>query len=547
MFPLRDQLDGYTRADLSADLTAGLTTAVMLVPQGMAYAMLAGLEPIVGLYASTLPLLVYGVLGTSRQLAVGPVAMVSLLVAAGVGPLAAGDPVRFTTLATVLAAMVGVLQWGMGVARIGALVKFLSHPVIAGFTSAAALLIGASQLRNLLGVDLPRSHFLHETLLAVAERAAEIDPATTGLGLAALGTLVALKRWAPGVPRFLLVVVVGSVAVWSLDLDVAIVGDVPSGLPAPSVPWTSTADLWALLPTALTIAFVGFLESISVARKFASTHRYRIDADQELVALGLANVGGAFLGAYPVTGGFSRTAVNDQAGARTNVASLVTAAAVLLTLLFLTPLFTFLTKTVLTAIVLSAVAGLVDLEGAAHLWRVSRPDAVLMGLTFVATLTLGIEPGIAAGVTASLLWFIWRTSRPHVARLGQLPGSSVYRNVARYPEARSPASMVALRIDAPLYFANTAFLLDTVEDAIDADTEHLVLDCKVIGSIDAQALHALEELFDLLDAQGVGIWLAGVRGPVRDALDAAHLRDRATLVERVHEAAMAIAPLRRSA
>ncbi|TNE90984.1 MAG: solute carrier 26 family protein [Deltaproteobacteria bacterium] len=546
--PLLEQLDGYSKDSLRNDTIAGLTTAIMLIPQAMAYAMLAGLDPIIGLYASTLPLALYGLFGTSRQLAVGPVAMVSLLVASGVAPLAGTDPLRYAGLAAFLAGMVGVMQWGMGVARIGFLVKFLSHPVIAGFTSAAALIIGLSQLKHVLGVNIPRSHHVHEIVLHAIEKAGEIHPMTLGISLASIALLVVLKKTAPRFPRFLLVVAGGTLAVWGLGLNeqgVAIVGDVPSGLPGASLPALGMADFRALLPTAIAISLVGFMESISVAKNFARQNRYEVDPDQELKALGLANIVGAVFQGYPVTGGFSRTAVNAQAGATTNVASLITAGAIVLTLLFLTPLFHFLPKAVLASIIMTAVFGLIATDEVKHLWHVSRPDLAVMGLTFVATLTLGIEQGILAGVAASLLYFVWSTSRPHVAVLGRLPGSSVYRNVERYPDAEQHPGVVAIRVDAPLYFANTAFLKEVITETLGDDVKHLVIDCKAIGSVDAQALSTVEEILDELEDRNIDVWLAGVRGPVRDAFACAHISERigeAHFVERVHEAMDAIRP-----
>lgn len=541
--PLLDQLHDYSASTARGDLLAGLTTAIMLIPQGMAYAMLAGLDPVVGLYASTLPVVVYGFLGTSRQLAVGPVAMVSLMVASGIAPLAGSDAVLYGALAALLAALVGGIQWGMGQARLGFLVKFLSHAVIAGFTSAAALIIGLSQLKHLLGLDLDRSHHVHTILLQAARQLGEVQPHTVGVSALAIGALVGLKRFAPRVPRFLVVVVGGALAVIGLDLDaagVAVVGAVPEGLPSLALPMLDLGQLGALLPIALTIALVSFLESISVAQNLARVGRYEVDADQELKALGLANLAGSLVQAYPVTGGFSRTAVNAQAGARTGVAGLVTAGAIVLTLLFLTPLFHDLPKAVLAAIILTAVFGLVDLAEARHLWRVSRPDFAMMLVTFAATLGLGIEPGIGVGVLASLGWFVWKTSRPHVARLGRVPGTRMYRNLERYPDAQTTPEVVALRIDAPLYFANTGFLTATVEQAVAGpEVRHLVLDCKGIGTVDAQALATLEALIERLEQRGVVLWLAGVRGPVRDALGAAHLLERVGaehVVERVHQA-----------
>lgn len=541
--PLLGQLDGYSGASFRADLIAGLTTAIMLIPQGMAYAMLAGLDPIVGLYASIIPVAIYAFLGTSRQLAVGPVAMVSLLVASGVAVMAGEDMALYAALAAVLALMVGLLQWGMGLAKLGFLVKFLSHPVIAGFTSAAALIIGFSQLKHVLGVNLARSHHVHEILWEAVTHLGEANLFTVGIAVVSIAVLMLLKRIAPMVPRFLIVVVAGVLVVWGFGLDqygVGIVGEVPGGLPAPAVPWVKVGHLVDLIPIAITIALVSFMESISVAKKFARAERYALDANQELKALGLANVAGAFFQSYPVTGGFSRTAVNAQAGAKTGLAGLITAVAVAVTLLFLTPLFHYLPKAVLAAIIMTAVFGLIDIKEARHLWKVSKPDLVLMGLTFAGTLGLGIEQGIGIGVLASLGWFIWKTSRPHVAILGKLPGSDVYRNIERYPEARIADGVLALRIDGPLYFANTAFLQDTVSEALgQREVQHLVLDCKAISSVDAQALSAIEEVFDDLEGRGVQLWFSGVRGPVRDALAASHVTEHIGsehFVERVQEA-----------
>ena len=547
--PLLAQLRDASADDLRSDVAAGLTTAIMLIPQAMAYAMLAGLPPIVGLYASTIPVALYALFGTSRQLAVGPVAMVSLLVAAGVSGLAGEDPVLYATLAAVLALMVVLMQWGMGLARLGFLVKFLSHPVIAGFTSAAALIIGLSQLKHILGAPIPRSHHVHTIVLSAVELADQINGLTVGISVASFAALVALKRFAPRFPRFLLVVIAGVLAVWGLglhDRGVAIVGDVPSGLPGLRVPALNGSIVLDLLPIAVTIALVSFMESISVAKNFARAKRYALDANQELKALGIANVAGAFFQGYPVTGGFSRTAVSAQAGARTGLAGLVTALLVAATLLFLTPLFTFLPKAVLATIIMTAVFGLVDVREAKHLAKVSRPDLALMAVTFVATLTLGIEPGIGAGVGASLLWFVWKTSSPHIATLGRVPGTTIYRNLDRYPDAETTDGVVAIRVDAPLYFANTAFLKESLANALGAgDVEHLVVDCKGVGSVDAQALSTLFDIVDDLERRGTVLWMAGVRGPVRDAFAASNFTERVGaqhFVERVHEAVDAIHP-----
>lgn len=538
--PILSQLRGYDGSAARADVVAGLTTAIMLIPQAMAYAMLAGLPPIVGLYASVVPLAAYALLGTSRQLAVGPVAMVSLMVATGVGALAQAGTERYLALAALLALLVGVIQLGMGVLRLGFLVDYLSHPVIAGFSSAAALIIGFSQLQHALGVNLARSHHIHTIVAEVVTRVGEIDPTTASISVGSLVTLVVLKRFAPRFPRFLLVVVAGTVAVSVLGLQTATVKDVPAGLAAPSWPDFGLSDARAMLGTAVAIALVGFMESISVAKAFAKKYDYAIDADKELVGLGVASVAAGLFGGYTVTGGFSRTAVNAQAGAKTNVASLVTAIVVALTLLWLTPLFYHLPKAVLAAIIISAVAGLVDIAEARHLWRISKPDLAVMGITFVATLTLGIELGIGIGVAASLVSFLRKMSRPHIARLGRLPGTELYRKVDRNPGAIESPDTLALRFDAPLFFANASYLKSTLREQED---EHpigrVVLDASAISGLDASALGALEEVVADYEVRGIELWIAGMKGPIRDVMARAGLVERLgadRFVQRVHDA-----------
>lgn len=522
--PLPAWLRDYQRADLRGDLIAGLTTSVMLIPQGMAYAMLAGLPPIVGLYASIAPLVLYALFGSSRQLAVGPVAMVSLLVAAGVGAIAEQGTEAYLAYAVLLALMVGAIQLGMGLLRAGFLVNFMSHPVISGFTSAAALIIGLSQLKHLLGLDLPRSHHIHTVLLGAAERLGEVHLATLLLGAGAIAALLLLKRWRPTFPGALLVVVAGTLAVVGLDLSsggVAIVGEVPGGLPDLGLPPLEFDSITSLLPTALTIALVGFMESVSVAKAFARRNRYEIDPNRELIGLGVANLGGALTGGYPVTGGFSRTAVNAAAGARTGLAALVTAGMITLTLLFLTPLFTFLPKAALAAIIMTAVFGLVDLREVAHLWKVKRSDLALLVLTFVATLSLGIEEGILTGVVASLLWFVVRTTRPHTAVLGRLPGSEVYRNLENFPEATARPGVLAVRVDAQFYFGNVTFLKDELrrlEEAAATTLCAVVVDASSINNLDSSADAALHEIAEGYEERGVQLHFATVKGPVREVM-----------------------------
>lgn len=522
--PFLGWMKGYDRKNLSGDLSAGLTTAVMLIPQGMAYAMLAGLPPIVGLYASLVPLALYSLLGTSRQLAVGPVAMVSLLVAQGVAPLAETGTEAFVMYAVLLAGMVGVIQLLMGVFRLGFLVNFLSHPVVSGFTSAAALIIGFSQLKHLLGVDIARSKNIFTILGDAFGAMGDWHIATLVIAVGSIALLIGLKKWKPVFPRALAVVVLGSLAVFLFglhDTGVAIVREVPAGLPSPGLPSLDLSAMQQLLPIAVTISLVSFMESISVAKAFARKHRYEVDPSQELVALGAANIGGTFFGAYPVTGGFSRTAVNAQAGAKTPLAGLVTAAVIGLTLLFLTPLFYYLPKAVLAAIIMTAVFGLVDIAEVKHLWKVKRADLALLAITFVGTLGLGIEEGIGIGVAASLVAFVVKTTRPHVAVLGKLPGTDVYRNVKNYPEVELTPGVLAVRFDAQFYFANVTFLKDTLRDlelASDEPVHTVVLDASAMNQLDSSAEAALADLYDSYGDRGIDLIVAGPKGPVREVL-----------------------------
>ena len=527
---------------------AGLTVGVMLIPQGMAYALIAGMPPIYGLYASLMPVVVYALFGTSRQLSVAPVAMMSLLTAAGVAPLAGDDVERYIALALLLALMVGVIQLAMGLARFGFLTNFLSHPILAGFTSAAALIIGFSQLKHLLGVDIPRTHHVHEILLQAGRQLDAVHLPTLLLGVLGIGLLIGLRRWKRTLPGALVVVILSILAVWGLSLapaGVRIVGEVPKGLPSFSMPTIYWADIKALFPAALAISLVGFMESIAVARVYAARNRYEIDANQELIGLGLANAIGSMFQAFPTTGGFSRTAVNAQAGARTQVAALITAAIIGLTLLFLTPLFYYLPNAVLAAIVMVAVFGLIDWKEARYLWKVDRKDFALMMLAFLATLGLGIEQGILVGVVASLVVVVHQSARPHTAVEGRLPGTTTYRNLERNPDASAEDGVVVFRMDASLYFANASYFKEQVRRAVDRtpDTRAVVLNFFPVNRMDSSAAHTMAELIDELDARDIQVYLAGVKGPVLDAMKKAGLYERlgaGRFFHEVHEAVEAI-------
>ena len=521
LIPALEWIRNYQSKDFRGDLSAGGVVAIMLVPQGMAYAMLAGLPPVAGLYASTLPLIVYALFGSSRHLAVGPVAMMSLLVYAGVSPLADPGSEKYIGLVLLLSMMVGLMQVGLGFLRAGFFVNFLSHAVISGFTSAAAIVILLSQLPHLLGIKVSGGHSAFHLLEGIGRSIGNSHPITFGIGLTSLVTLEVFKKKRPHFPAPILVVAGSIFLVYLFGLDqygVKIVGQVPKRLATLSFPVFDIESIQALFQAALTILFVGFMESISVAQLIAAKEKYKVDSNQELIGLGLANLTASFFSAYPVTGGFSRTAVNHQAGARTGLSSIVTATIILLTLTFFISFFYYLPNTVLAAVVIVAVVGLIDVKGVRHLFSLKRMDGWTMTLTFLATLVLGSEKGILLGAAFSLLLFIWRSSRPHAAELGYLEKENVFRNIKRYPEVQTYPEILILRIDESLYFANMAFLEDFLHHRIAEKpyAKWVIMDLSGVNDMDAVAVDTLEDLMASYHERGIQFLFAGMKGPVRD-------------------------------
>ncbi len=523
------RLRGYRKKDLLSDLLAGATVAVMLVPQAMAYASLAGLPPVVGLYASTIPLVIYALFGSSRHLAIGPVAIISMVVYTRSSLVAEPGTPEYINAVLLLCAMIGIIQVMMGLVRLGFLVNFLSHAVISGLTSAAAILIALSQLKHLLGISGTPHHSAFGLLADAARHMGDTRGVTLLLGLASIGALVVCKRRWPRFPASIVVVLAATLLVRTLRLDeagVSIVGVVPGGLPRLTLPGGDIAMMRALLPAAFTIVLIGFVESISIAKVIAIKERYHVNPNRELGALGLANLATAFFSGYPVTGGFSRTAVNHQAGARTAIAALVTAALVLLTLLFFTPLFYYLPNTVLAAIVIVAVADLVDFKTAAKLFAIKRYSGASLLLTFAATLALGVEKGVLMGIIFSLLVFVWRSAHPHTAELGFVDPKLGFRNVKRYPDATTYPGIVILRVDASLYFANMAFLEELLRNAVHdkPGLRWILMDFSGVNDIDGCAVETLEQLFEAYHESGIDFALAGIKGPVRDVVERAGWR-----------------------
>ena len=545
--PILDWGLNYRSEDLVGDLMAGTIVAIVLIPQGMAYAMLAGLPPQVGLYASMVPMVLYTIFGTSRALSVGPVAIDSLLVAVGLAPFAALGSPDYIALALLLAFMVGLIEISMGLLRLGFVVNFLSYAVILGFTNAAVLVIGASQFKHLLGVRIPQSEGFADTVHNLIKAAPGTNGVTLGLGLASIAGLLFFSNVLPkllklrGVPTGWitplsrsgpLVVVGGSIVlVAALGLHdhfgVAVVGDIPRGLPSLSAPPFSMAQAQALLPTAFVISFVAFMESISVAKSLASKRRQRIDPNQELLGLGAANLGAALTGGYPITGGVSRSVVNFTAGANTGLSALVTASLIALVVAFFTPVLYSLPLATLAAVIFVAVSKLLDFQSLQRLWQVARMDAVTAVITFWAVLLIDIQTGILVGLAASIAFYLWRTSRPHMAEVGRVGNTEHFRNIKRH-EVQTDESVLAIRIDESLYFANTKYLEDYLMQAVanHPKAHTLLLISAAINHIDGSALDTLETLIDGLREAGITVYFSEIKGPVMDQLQRAGFIDR---------------------
>ncbi len=522
IFPIVGWISTYRLSDLRGDLTAGLTVGVMLVPQSMAYALLAGMPPIYGLYASVVPLVVYALLGTSRHLSVGTVALDMLLVYGALSVLATPGSQEYIQLALLLTALVGLIQLAMALFRLGFLVNFLSRPVIAGFTSAASIIIGLSQLKNLLGIPITSAPRVHELFWNVLQEIDKIHWPTFLIGTSGIILLYGIKRWKPTLPGPLIAVTLAALAVWKFKLytyGVAIVGEIPRGLPDVGLPPVSLERTSQLLPSAVALALVQFMNVISLGKTFAFRFGYSINANRELLAIGSANFLGSFFKALPVSGSFSRTAVNVQTGARTPLSNVFTASVVFLTLLYLTPLFYYLPIPIFASIVMVAAFGMVDIQELRYLLHAKRIDGLIALLTFLSTLFIGIQQGILIGIGLSVLAILYRISRPHVAILGHIPDTQEYRDIRRFPEEEVLPGVAILRIDASFGFANAEFLKDFIARVVKEAKEPLkaiVIDASSVNDIDLTALEALDSIARFLREKDIELYITGAKGPVRD-------------------------------
>jgi SulP family sulfate permease len=540
--PILDWGRRYDRTSLTGDLIAAAIVTIMLIPQSLAYALLAGLPPEAGIYASILPIILYSVFGTSRALAVGPVAVISLMTAAAVGEVAAQGTAGYAVAALTLALMSGVILMSMGIFRLGFMANFLSHPVIAGFITASGILIAVSQLRHILGVKAP-GDTLTGMLASLAGALGQINPVTAVIGGIATGFLFWVRK---GLKPLLIArgitaraadiaakagpvaaVAVTTLAVWALGLDdrgVAIVGVVPQGLPSFTLPAFAPDLIADLAVPALMISVIGFVESVSVAQTLAARKRQRIDPDQELIGLGAANIGAAFTGGYPVTGGFARSVVNFDAGAETPAAGAFTAIGLTIAAVALTPLIHYLPTATLAATIIVAVLSLVDVSILRKTWAYSRADFAAVAATILLTLGFGVEIGVASGVLLSIGLHLYKTSRPHVAEVGLVPGTQHFRNINRHQVLTDP-SLLTLRVDESLYFVNARFLQDMIQDRVaeGCAIRNVVLMFSAVNAVDYSALESLEAINHRLRGLGIGLHLSEVKGPVMDRLATAHL------------------------
>jgi SulP family sulfate permease len=561
--PILDWGRRYDCTTFSNDMIAAVIVTIMLIPQSLAYALLAGLPPEAGIYASIAPIVLYAIFGTSRALAVGPVAVVSLLTASAIGQVAETGTAGYAVAALTLAFLSGGFLVLLGVFRLGFLANFLSHPVIAGFITASGILIATSQLKHILGVDA-HGHTLPEMLGSIFGNLGQINWLTVIIGVTATGFLFWVRKnlkpllnklgLSPLMADILTkagpvaAVVATTVAVWGFGLaekGVKIVGEVPQSLPPLTLPSLSPDLVGALLMPAILISVIGFVESISVAQTLAAKKRQQIDPNQELIGLGAANLGAAFTGGFPVTGGFSRSVVNFDAGSETPAAGIYTALGLAFAALFLTPLVFFLPKATLAATIIVAVLSLVDLTILKKTWDYNRDDFAAVLITIVLTLTLGVEVGVASGVAISILLHLYKTSRPHVAEVGLVAGSQHFRNIQRHKVQTHP-TLLTLRVDESLYFINARFLQDLIQARVTEGTEirNVILMFSAVNEVDYSALESLEAINLRLKDMGVGFHLSEVKGPVMDRLKTSHLMHdlNGKVFLSQYDAAMALTP-----
>ncbi len=526
LFPILQWLPNYKKEMLWGDAVSGVTAGILAIAQGMAYAMIAGLPPVFGLYAALTPQIIYVLMGTSRQLSIGPVAMDSLIVAAGIGTLSVIGIEQYIAAAVFLALLVGVIQVLLGTLKLGFLVNFLSKPVLSGFTSAAAIIIGLSQLKHLLRIDMAQTNQIHILLQEVVLNISDTHFLSFGLGVAGMVLIKLFQKVNKKIPAILVVVSLGTLLLYFTQGQlngIRIVGAIPVGLPKLGIPSFYKNQLVDLIPIAITLAVVGFTEAISIAKAIEERHtEYEVDPNQELIAIGSGNIIGSFAQSYPSTASFSRSAIQDQGGAQSGIASLFSAGLVLLTLLFLTSLFYYLPIPILAAIIMVSIFGLIDFKYPRQLWKKNREESVAFIVTFIITMTVGIPQGILFGVLLSLLTMIYRTSRPHIAILGKIKYTEYYKNINRFQkDIEVDDRMLILRFDAQLFFGNQDYFKKELQKHVahkGKNLELIIINAEAINYIDSSALNMLEKVCTDLKETGLQIMMVGAIGPIRDII-----------------------------
>lgn len=528
-----DTLKEYRLKIFKSDLIAGITVGVVLIPQAIAYALLMGVPPIYGLYACVIPLIVYALLGTSRQLSIGPVAVTAILIMSGISQLATPFSDTFISLVILTGLLIGVVQLLMSIFKMGFLTNLISQPVISGFISAAAIIIIVSQTKAAFGMSMPTYKQSYDVLIHLIQNSNEINGYTALLFLLSLIGMILLKRWKKSFPGALVILILGALVTYGFQLNdkgVSIIGEVPMGLPSFDIPNADYQTILSLLPTVFTVTLIGFIGSIGIAKSFEMKNRdHTVRANQELLALGISKILGAFFLAIPSSGSYSRSAINDEQGAKTTVASLITVTLIIISLLFFTKFFFYIPKSVLAAIIVLSVVGLFNFKGARLLLKLRRREFLIMLITFLSTLFLGIEIGILIGVLLSFIFMIYYSSRPHVAELVNIPGTEYYRNHERFPEASRDVKYLILRFDNQLFFGNTAYFKETVLDRLqqrETLPEFFILDMTNMHDIDSTGLHVLYDVNQYLSTVGVQLLISGAIGPVRDFLKRSGFTDQ---------------------
>lgn len=530
-FKMVEWLPDYDRSRFYGDLTAGLTTGIMFIPQGMAYAVIAGVPPIYGLYAGVIPLLVYPFLGTSKHLSIGPVAIDMLIVAAGVSLLAEPETDQYVAYTILLTMMAGALQLAMGSMRLGAVFNFFSRPVIAGFTMAAPIIIIFSQFNNLLGIELPNTQYIIFIIKEVVLNLHNIHPETFILGVSAILLLSLIRRFKPVLPGSMIVLTLGILAAWLTGLSatgIELVGEIPKGLPPLALPEINFNNIRELLTTALTLALVQFMSVSALGRAFAKRHNYMIDSNHELVAIGASNFLGSLFQSIPVSGSFSRSAASEQANVQTPFANVITSLLIIATLLFLTPLFYYLPMPFLAAIIIVTAFNLIDIAEFRFLFITNRSEGFIAVFTAVCILLIGIQEGILLGVVASMVNILYKYSHPNVAELGIIPGTRTFMDLERNPEAKPVENILILRVDASFSFVNAEFFRDFILEKSrkrNKNTQYVIIDGSSINTLDTTAADLLNSMIKTLKNWDIELYITGLKGPVRDVIKRSGLKE----------------------